>query len=119
MFKAMSMESTHPPAADAVPFNIGRSNNNGANSNTTMSTFTSGSTSTDGGVGEEASRGGDVPMVDYIPIEWWDSVHGEDQDITKQIHRITAPTIPLMRNFGNTAAMDILVSSCFVIFSRC
>ena len=48
-------------------------------------------------------------MVEYIAIEWWDSVHGEDKAISQQMQRITAPTVPLMRQFGNTAAMDILV----------
>lgn len=47
--------------------------------------------------------------VDYIAVEWWNAVHGDELDITKQTALITPPTVPLMRQFGNTAAMDILV----------
>lgn len=83
-FKTMSLESTHPIIEEDA-FDIGY-----------------------------RSESGELRMVEYLAIEWWDAVHGDDQDITKQMKQITAPTVPLMRQFGNSAAMDILVV--FVFF---
>ena len=80
-FRAMSMELTHPTTAGATGFDIS------------------------GGAHGE----GDKKMVEYLPIEWWDSVHNDDNDMTRQMKRITAPTVPLIRQFGNTAVMDVLV----------
>lgn len=88
-FRAMSMELTHPTATDAAGYDI---------------------------CGGAQAEGGNK-MVEYLPIEWWDSVHGDDNDMTKQMKRITAPTVPLIRQFGNTAVMDVLV--CLPHVSEC
>lgn len=80
-FKSLSLDCTHPTVVDAMPLDISNGSNNC----------------------------GDRKMVEFLAIEWWDAVHGDDKDITKQMRSITAPTVPLMRQFGNTAALDILV----------
>jgi hypothetical protein len=47
--------------------------------------------------------------VEFVAIEWFDSVHGDELDVTAQTKRITPPTVPLIRDVGNMVAMDVLL----------
>jgi hypothetical protein len=54
----------------------------------------------------ESSQDG---MIDYIPVEWFSCIHGDEIDITVQMRSITMSSIPLIREFGNSAIMDLLL----------
>lgn len=62
-----------------------------------------------------ASKKG-IPMVyrervDFLPIEWHQCIHHQDLGLTKQLSLITNPHVPLLREFGNAAIVDVLVYS--------
>jgi hypothetical protein len=61
------------------------------------------------GKSEKPSQATPPEFFEFIAIEWFGCVHGDELDITNQTKLITPPTVELMRQFGNTAAMDILL----------
>lgn len=48
-------------------------------------------------------------IIDFVPIEWFPYIHGDELDITIQMKKITMSTIPMIRQFGNSAVMDLLL----------
>jgi len=46
--------------------------------------------------------------VDCIPIEWHDTLHDQNSELNKRIRCVTNHNVPLMREFGNAAGVDLL-----------
>jgi hypothetical protein len=47
--------------------------------------------------------------IDFIPIEWFGCIHSDEIDMTLQMKAITCSTVPVIRQFGNTALLDLLL----------
>lgn len=81
-------------------------------SNNTSSSSSNSKSSGGGGEDESNDEGSTATIpryVEFVAIEWFDSVHGDELDVTAQTKRITPPTVPLIRDVGNMVAMDVLL----------
>lgn len=78
----------------------------------TFTSTTAATPTTNGSVGGGEGPAGAASLskyVEFVAIEWFDSVHGDELDVTSQTKRITPPTVPLIRDVGNMVAMDVLL----------
>jgi len=63
---------------------------------------------------EKAKKAGD-PMphmpdrIEFIPIEWYDTIHDSSSSLSKSLQAITLPTIPALRGIANEAVFDVLM----------
>lgn len=64
---------------------------------------------------EKAKKSGDasVPLmpdrIEFIPIEWYDTIHDSSNALSKSLQAITLPTIPALRGIANEAVFDVLM----------
>jgi hypothetical protein len=47
--------------------------------------------------------------IELIPIEWFDTVHDDSNDLMKSLRATTLPTIPALRAIANDVVFDILM----------
>lgn len=51
---------------------------------------------------------GKVNRIEYLPINWHDTLHGEDTGTDNRLKPLTLKSIPKLRNFVNDTLLDIL-----------
>uniref|UniRef100_T1JH84 DDHD domain-containing protein n=1 Tax=Strigamia maritima TaxID=126957 RepID=T1JH84_STRMM len=49
-----------------------------------------------------------IGRVEFLPISWHKTLHGDNTGIDAQLHPITLPSIPKLRYFSNDTILDVL-----------
>ncbi|CAN0182222.1 unnamed protein product [Pylaiella littoralis] len=57
---------------------------------------------------EEDDGEGSAGYVEFLPVEWFKQVHGDEAVSEKMVRDITLPSIPGFRDFANQAIMDVM-----------
>jgi hypothetical protein len=47
--------------------------------------------------------------VEFIPVEWFETVHGDNSDLRDCLDAITLPSVPSIRQIANNVALDVIL----------
>ena len=47
--------------------------------------------------------------IEFLPIQWYEKVHGNSSNVKKSVNAATLKTIPLMRSFVNDVVFDVMM----------
>lgn len=50
-----------------------------------------------------------IRRIEALPIEWFDAVHGPEDELTKKLALVTLPSLTMVRTFGNEAVADVML----------
>ena len=59
-----------------------------------------------------------VNRTEFLPVQWYDCLHGDDQGIDENLRKLSLPSIKRLRDFTNGTLMDILLYSSPVYCQR-
>lgn len=57
---------------------------------------------------QSAHLAGRANRIEYLPVDWHKTLHGEDTGTDRRIQPLTLKSIPKLRNFVNDTLLDIL-----------
>ncbi|XP_071803441.1 triacylglycerol hydrolase DDHD2-like [Asterias amurensis] len=60
---------------------------------------------------KHAQDDGRIGRIEFLPVYWYDALHGDATGVDRRLRRITLPSISRLRRFTNDTLLDILFYS--------